>query len=90
MPRYVLATTVLGGADGECTSLEWRIRAAVGELRRGGLAVLLERVLPVPDGRRCLFVVVAASERVVTRLAELAQLAPFDIAEARDRSAATA
>ena len=90
MPIYVLATTVAAGADGECTSREWRIRAAAGELRRGGLAVLLERVLPVPDGRRCVFVVAAASERVVIRLAELAQLATFEIAEARDRSAATA
>jgi hypothetical protein len=65
-------------------SAEQRLdRAHTGELRRGGLAVVLERAIPAPEESRCLFAVVAAMKRVVARSAELAQLSPVGIAEAR-------
>jgi hypothetical protein len=65
-------------------SAEQRLdRAHTGELRRGGLAVVLERAIPAPEESRCLFAVAAASKRVVERAAELAQLSPVGIAEAR-------
>jgi hypothetical protein len=86
VPRSVIATSS-AAVETPSLSREWRLRAAAGELRRGGLAVVLERAIPAPEESRCLFAVVAASKRVVERAAEVAQLGPAGIAEPRGRRA---
>jgi hypothetical protein len=90
MPRFLVATAISPDAGGECASREWRLRAATGELRRRGLAVLFDRAIPVVGEGRCLFVLVAVSKGVVECAAELAQLGAIDVVEAGAPTASVA
>jgi hypothetical protein len=90
MPRYLLAVSIPTAETGACASREWRVRAAAGELRRQGLAVVFERAVPLGEEGRCLFLLVAVSEAVVRQLAALAELGNAGIAEAGARRASVA
>ena len=58
----------------ECTAREWRVRWAADELRRAGVRVRLDRILPGAAAGDCAFVFEAASARDVVQVAELAEL----------------
>lgn len=81
MPRYLVETFVAPGANRECASREWRVRSATGELRRQGVRVRLDRVIPRPEDGLCRFVFDAASGREAALVVELAQLDPYRLVE---------
>lgn len=82
MPRYLVETFLAPGANRECTAREWRVRSATGELRRQGVRVRLDRVIPLPEDGVCRFVFEAASGHEAARVVELAQLDPYRLEEA--------
>jgi hypothetical protein len=82
MPRYLVETFVAPDAPGECSSREWRVRSAAGELRRKGVRVGFERVIRIPEDGICVIVLNAASEREAALAAELAELDRFRVVEA--------
>jgi hypothetical protein len=81
MPRYLVETFLAPGARGECTAREWRVRSATGELRRQGVRVRLDRVIPRPEDGLCRFVFDAASGREASLVVELAKLDPYRLVE---------
>jgi hypothetical protein len=82
MGKYLVETSVARGAFRECVSNEWRVRAAVGELRRRGLVVQLVRAVRLPDEGRCLFLFSARSGREAVLAAQEARLDGVRIVEA--------
>jgi hypothetical protein len=88
MPKYLIQVPLAEDADGHCTAPEWRVRSATALLRRRGVRVRLDRVVPVPSESLCVLVVEARSASDARFAADLAELGRFRIAEAGEAPAA--